>query len=312
MTDQPATPPEGREPGAAPAPSDPAPPQQPDAPAAVAPILADPPIDFTAAPPDPWAHRRGEPRTLAAMWLLFLFAATILSVGAVGLFGLVSTDVYRPAARVMLEIVTVGVVVLWPMVRLSQEAPRSPLRAMLGDCLVILGPTQAVIWPQALTWMAGWPTQVVGIAAGLVTGWGVLIAGLLALYFARTRSALSGAERSGQDARHGTGVPPHTAGTAVPPIPPWAMMALIVLLVTLGPLIAALRAGGGVDWLMSSPLTGIYEVTRDRLWTGQAAAIDERHRVAVWLCWLAGAAVWGFAWVASGRSPGVAPAGEAA
>src|SRR5262245_56761146 len=77
--------------------------------------------NFITAPPAPWSHRRGEPRTFAAIWLLFLFAATILSVGAVGLFGLVSTDVYRPAARVMLEIVTVGVVILWPMVRLSQE-----------------------------------------------------------------------------------------------------------------------------------------------------------------------------------------------
>src|SRR5262245_41002258 len=145
MTGTPATPPEGPSAASEPAPAD-------AAPASPAPPV--PAIDFTAAPSDPWAHRRGEPRTLAALWLLFLFAATILSVGAVGLFGLVSTDVYRPAARVMLEIVTIGVVVLWPMVRLSQEAPKFPLRAMLGDCLVILLPTQAVIWPQALTWMA--------------------------------------------------------------------------------------------------------------------------------------------------------------
>src|SRR3954462_11462228 len=228
MTDQPATPPEGREPSAEPAPD------------VAAPVA--PPLDFLTAPPDPWAHRRGEPRTFAAMWLLFLFAATILSVGAVGLFGLVSTDVYRPAARVMLEIVTVGIVVLWPMVRLSQEAPRFPLRALLGDCLVILAPTQAVIWPQALSWMAGWPTQVVGIAAALVTGWGAIIAGLLALYFACTRTAAR-VDGGGKDPSRRDGGP----------IPGWAMMALIMLLITAGPLIVALRASAGgpsVDWLM--------------------------------------------------------------
>jgi hypothetical protein len=275
-------------------PIEPAPPGPTESPPSVAPE----PAPTSSQPvrtlhPDPWAHRRGEPRTFAAIWLLFLFAATILSVGAVGVFGLVSTDVYRPAARVMLEVITVGIVVLWPMVRLSQEAPRHPVRAMLVDLLIVLVPTQAVIWPQALSWMAGWPVEVVGAAAGLVCGWGVLIAGLLALYF----SAQAPPQRD--------------------ILPRWAMMALIILLIGIGPVAFALRsrgpaAGPGADWLMSSPLTGIYEITRDRLWTGQSAAIDQRHRMAVWLTWCAAAVVWAFAWLAAGRSKGLAATGRPA
>jgi hypothetical protein len=241
---------------------------------------------------DPWAHRRGEPRTFAAIWLLFLFASTILSVGAVGIFGMMTRDgydVYRPAARIMLEAVTVGVVILWPMVRLSQQAPERPFKAMAMDALVVLGPAQAVIWPQALSWMAGWPLEVVGMAAGLLTGWGVLVAGLLAFYFGKC-GVPRGESRAHEQAF----------------VPRWAMMALIVLLVGIGPVLVALSpqisgAGPSVDWLMTSPLTGIYEVTRDRPWTGQSAAIDERHRMAVWIVWLAAAGVWGVAWAAGGR-----------
>ena len=48
-------------------------------------------------------------------------------------------------ARIMLEVVTVGIVVLWPMVRLSQEAPKRPVRALLLDSSVILVPAQAVL-----------------------------------------------------------------------------------------------------------------------------------------------------------------------
>src|SRR5882724_1214791 len=110
--------------------------------AAPAPSSAAAPPPELHATPDPWAHRRGEPRTFAAIWILFVFMATVVTIGAVGVFGILSTDVYRPAARGLLEIVTVGIVVLWPMVRLSQEAPAHPFKAMLVDLLVVVLPAQ--------------------------------------------------------------------------------------------------------------------------------------------------------------------------
>jgi hypothetical protein len=293
MTDEPAKTPDD-EPTPLPDGNDLAPLPAPPSPPSDAP--APPTTSYTLPPPDPWAHRRGEPRTFAAVWLLFLFAATILSVGAVGIFGLVSTDVYRPAARAMLEIIAVGVVILWPMVRLSQEAPKHPMRSLLSDALVVLIPAQAVIWPQALTWMAGWPTNVVAAVAALIAGWGLLIAGLVAIYFNRSPSA------------HAEGVASLRAGggSSHAPLPRWAMMSLIILLVAAGPLVLALRPQSpkpSADWLMSSPLTAVYELTRDRSWTGQSAAIDQRHRVALWLLWLAAAGVWGLAWMLPTPTP---------
>ncbi len=242
---------------------------------------------------DRWAHRRGEPRTFAAAWILFLFGATVVSVGAVGTFGLLSADVYRPAAQVMMEITAVGLAVLWPMVRLSQEAPRSPTRAMTQDIIVILGPVQAMVWPQALAWMAAWPMSVVTCLDLFLSGWCVAMGGLLAVYFQR------------------------------PVLRRWAMMALILLLVLAGPLAAVLRRPSPsmmadpalseppVAWLMTSPLTGVYEITRDRSWTGQLARVDARHWTGVGLTWGAALLTWTLAgWLGRSRGPdGVAQSG---
>jgi hypothetical protein len=186
----------------------------------------------------------------------------------------------------MVEIMAVGIAVLWPMVRLSQEPARRPLKAMVLDIIVIVGPVQAVVWPQALSWMAAWPLEVVLLLDAFLVGWTVLIGGLLAVYFARPRLAR------------------------------WGMMALILLLVLVGPLIAALMSPSPgrvmdpamspapVQWLMTSPLTGVYEITRDRSWTGQFARVDMRHLVGVMLVWGAGMLVWLAAMTLHMKSPG--------
>src|SRR5437867_4288680 len=77
--------------------------------------------------PDPWSHRRGEPRLFAFLWTLFLFAATgITFMTAVSLGGN-SADVMRPATRALLALTGAGVVLLWPMVRLSQAPDEHPI-----------------------------------------------------------------------------------------------------------------------------------------------------------------------------------------
>jgi hypothetical protein len=110
-------------------------------------------------------------------------------------------------------------------------------------------------------------------------GWTVLIGGLIATYYERPR------------------------------VSRWGMMALVMLLVLLGPLIAGVvpepadpaTAKPRVHWLMTSPITGGYEITRDRSWTGQTAVIDERHWAGVGLSWLGGAIAWSAAWWAGRR-----------
>jgi len=243
--------------------------------------VASPAVVLPPGPtPDRWAHRRGEPRTFAALWLAYLFGAIAFSLGGVGLFGLLATDVYRPAARTLLTLAAVGVAVLWPMARLSQEAPKRPLRALLVDLLVMVVPVQAVIWPQAFPWMAGWPLSVAAALAGLFLAWTGLMSGLLAVYFAASQCG------------------------RFRPMPRWGMMLLVMLVVLAGPAVAvttpiASRAAVGVDvadpWLVSSPMTAVYELTRDRSWSGQSARIGPGHWLAVGMTGLCALFSWGVA-----------------
>ena len=91
---------------------------------------------------------------------------------------------------------------------------------------------------------------------------------------------------------------------------------MILLLVLVGPLIAALSSPtpgraldpslspAPVEWFMTSPLTGVYEITRDRSWTGQFARVDMRHLTGVMLAWGAGMLGWIVAIALHMKSPG--------
>ncbi|MFA6044023.1 MAG: hypothetical protein WC718_03475 [Phycisphaerales bacterium] len=230
---------------------------------------------FTTAPkPDPWAHRRGEPRTFAALWIILLFMAAVVSIGSAGATGLVSIDVYRAGARIMLCIIGASLGLIWPMVRLSQEAPDSPRRSMAQDIFVVAAPLQAMTWPQCLPWMAAYPIPPIAALSANFLAWTILIAGLLALLL----------ERAKRD--------PATSRAA--------LMAIIAAICFAGPAIGlltrhpTLTPESRVDlWQLSSPVTAPWEIVRDRTWTGYAAAAASEH-------WFAAAiigTVAGFVWV---------------
>jgi len=250
---------------------------------------AEPPLPAAPAPPPPadrWAHRRGEPRSFAALWILYLFGATVLSLGAVGLAGLLSTDVYRPAARTLLALGAFGIALVWPMIRLSQEAPPRPFRAAAADAAIVGVSAQALVWPQALVWMAAWPLPVALALAALYSAWTLLIGGLLATF------AVVGREGPGAPAR---------------PLSRSLMMLLLVILVGAGPLVGLLRPAAlptpfdSVDGvLMSSPITGALEITRDRSWSGMPARVDGRHWLAIASAAAAGAGAWAVAAAVAG------------
>lgn len=134
-----------------------------------------------SAPGDPWAHRKGEPRPLALGWSLYLLSAAGLTVLRVRSLTAPSAEQFAEAARGLLLMVLVGVSILWPMVRLSQEAPRKINRSLAVDLCVILVPAQAVIWP--LPVLTHWPFSVAGGLALAVASWGVLSAGVLSAAF---------------------------------------------------------------------------------------------------------------------------------
>ncbi len=219
--------------------------------------------------PDPWAHRRGEPRTFAAGWIVLLFVAAVVSIGGAGATGLVSIDVYRAGARIMLCLIGAAVGLLWPMVRLSQEAPARPRVSMFQDIFVIAAPIQAMTWPQCLPWMAAFPLPPVAALSVNLLAWTILIAGVLAIMLERLRT--------------------HPATSRA------GLMLIFAGLCLVGPCVGmllrrpTLTPDQRVDvWQLSSPMTSAWEIVRDRSWTGFATAVAPEH-------WIAGAVIGAFA-----------------
>jgi hypothetical protein len=56
-------------------------------------------------------------------------------------------------------------------------------------------------------------------------------------------------------------------------------------------------------WMMTSPVTGVWELTEDRTWTGDAARVTTMHWWAVGVAWTATAIAWGCAIVRSRTLP---------
>lgn len=285
------------QPAAGPAPSDPRAGQMPHAeapPAAdAAPAAGDGLVHEQLTEPEPinydrWAHRRAEPRPLAFMWTLYLFIATAMTFAAITGVGGLTLDVYRPALRILLMTVAAGVIVVWPMIRLSQTGPAEhPAAASLKDLFAIVVPLQAIVWPQWL--LAAWPVSVIAGLAGTLTAWAVLASGILALFFRleAARAGIAGPE----DGESGRGFGARAS-----------MMLVFVMLAALGPIIGAAWSlltslgpgapGRATWWLLSSPLTAIFEITSDRP-DGAAAvrgvaahwAVAANVAVAGLVCW---------------------------
>ena len=106
----------------------------------------------------------------AAVWLIASWVLTL------GLRAPVqpSSASYTPAVRLMMLCVTIGAIIGWPLLRLSQRRSALAMRQTLLDLLVIVALIQVVIWPLRLvtTWSA---MRTAAIEAALL-GW-LLLAG---------------------------------------------------------------------------------------------------------------------------------------
>lgn len=197
---------------------------------------------------------------------MYLLSGAALTVLRVRSLTAPSAEQFAEAARGMMLMVLVGVSILWPMVRLSQEAPRKINRSLAVDLCVMLAPAQAVIWPVPV--LTHWPFSVAGGLALAAASWSVLSAGVLSAAF-----RWSGA------------------------LPRWGWMIVAIAPSLAGPVLLVLGGRLGENGVVSciSPLTAPWALTHSpsglapvmQTWEWAAAAAAGAAGVVVWF--LAGA-----------------------
>ena len=208
-----------------------------------------------------WSHRKGEPRVLALLWMIYLLIATTLMFSHLASGYSIAPSISRPASREMLVIVIFGMSILWPMARFSQTIARpSIVGASVRDLFVILIPMQAVIWPQKLIVLGGWSTEVVFALTLHCAAWGLVTAGVISV-----GSILIAGSNNHARTRAIVTLASITVVILVP----------IIELVTLkGAPLSVSHANLG--WMLS-PITGIMEITADRRVLGQPAMVFRDH-----------------------------------
>lgn len=239
---------------------------------------------------DPWAHRRGEPRLLAFLWAIYLFVATMLTFGLAVRAAPGQHESIRPAASMLLMAAAAGMVVLWPMVRLSQRRDPRPLAGAVQDLVVVQVPVQAIIWPQVMWWLAHWSVSVVLASSLMMLAWGLIVAGLLAL----AQLGPSGDPGRGDER------------LAVPMATRWMAVMALVAVLGMAPALTVRsidpRALGDAvprrhePAMMFSPITAAYELTRTRAWMGVPPRITRSE----WIGIGATFGVAGVIWVVAG------------
>ncbi len=117
------------------------------------------------------------PRGLIILASVWLFASW---VGAMGFQPPLQASVagYLPGLRTMLFSTTVGALVAWPLLRLSQAPEPAPIRATLLDLAVVLGMTNLVLWPLRL--VTAWPAARMGCVLFHMGAWILTTGALLA------------------------------------------------------------------------------------------------------------------------------------
>jgi hypothetical protein len=125
------------------------------------------------------------PRALIFLASLWLIGSWFLAIGVRPPIQ-PSASSYEPGVRLMLLCLTTGLMIGWPLLRLSQSPTPAPLRQTLLDLAVLLAMMQVVIWLLRLvtTWP---PLRTLAIDATLA-GWAVLAGAIVASAIGSPRS----------------------------------------------------------------------------------------------------------------------------
>jgi transcription elongation factor GreA len=194
---------------------------------------------------------------------MYILVAGLLTIGVLlfrGPWALLDKGVYQYAARTMLLCIALGLAVLWPMTRLSQSAPLRERAgaAIFKDMLVLLPPTQAVVWAQAAA-RAGWAIDLIGAMALSLAAWPMLAGlGLAMLLRPRGGATLDAGTVFAGDPGPGRGV--RTL----------AMAGILVL--ALGPLVALATGPGWATAL--SPVSAVLDLGHPRPVAPGASSVE--------------------------------------
>jgi len=238
---------------------------------------------------DPFEHRRGEPRGFVAIWTMYLLGSSIVTFLWLGPPWRVGANGYSTYARTLLVCLMVGIVVIWPLIRLSQFPARcGGKRVALLDGAIVWLTAQALVWPQSI--VAGWPWPVM-VALSLVSlAWCMLTGAAIAWALGENwgENESGGGLHSGLDAVRG----PLRLGRRS------LVMIALAIVTVLGPGLVLFGGKGGysphaAEWLwMTSPAGAIWSITKDTLWTGHRAIVGDVQWRAVGLGVVLGAGAW--------------------
>lgn len=111
---------------------------------------------------------------LASIWMIGSWVATI------GLSPPVhpSSSSYEPGVRLMLVCLAAGLLIAWPLLRLSQAPAPAPRWQTILDLIVLVAMVQVVIWPLRL--VTRWSLERTAALDALLLSWTVVVAVIVA------------------------------------------------------------------------------------------------------------------------------------
>lgn len=120
---------------------------------------------------------------LASMWLIASW------ISSIGLRPPVqpSAPSYTPAVRLMIFLVSLGLLIVWPLMRLSEPPARWGVRRTLLDLVVLLSLTQVVVWPLRL--VTAWSTGRTLLIDLTIVAWTGMIAAIVAVTLMREHAS---------------------------------------------------------------------------------------------------------------------------
>jgi len=198
------------------------------------------------------------PRGLIFLASIWLIASWILAIGIRHPVHPSSAS-YEPGVRLMLLCLTTGLMVGWPLLRLSQTVSLHPLRETLLDLAVLLSMVQIVLWPLRL--VTTWSVSRTAAIDATLAGWMFL--------FGATIASAIGIPRRG---------PRHLA------------MLACVAMCLLGPALAVAGMFSGVDAMALIELSPLMAVRSVGDGGAAPVTLDQWRWIALLL--VAGAAVW--------------------